>query len=418
MATGIGKSLLFMLPASLSPGGVTVVIAPLNALRDNLQDRCDLLSIPCAKWDGKRPPYWASIILVTPEGAVSAAFGRFIDEKRMLRQLDRIVIDECHVLMDSSESWRPDVLRLTEMTEKSTQVIYLTATLPPTLQPSFLQLAGLDERTLTVCRDKHTARTNIAYSVLDYERGTLDSSLVQLVAKKREQYGANAQIIVYCPSVPATKHLAQCLGSMAFYADMGSEEDKTRHVRAFASGAVTLCTATTMLGLGLDAAGVRVVIHVAMPACMRHFVQESGRAGRTGLLSESVVLREFWSTKSGSTKSHLPLKLDPPARDFLTGPGCRRVAIDAHMDGRLDRKHCGEGESACDRCAQRAHGAKQTVAIAAENADIANLVREEAHNVAFVKSVAKESRHLDILRRRREEQMPYELERLKYHLQH
>lgn len=57
MATSTGKSMLFMLPASVSPDGVTVVVAPLNALRDDLQDRCDQLSIPCAKWDGRRPPY-------------------------------------------------------------------------------------------------------------------------------------------------------------------------------------------------------------------------------------------------------------------------------------------------------------------------------------------------------------------------
>ena len=62
----------------------------------------------------------------------------------MLEQLDRIVIDECHVLLESSATWRPDVLKLTEMTEKGTQVIYLTATLPPTLQPAFLHAAALD----------------------------------------------------------------------------------------------------------------------------------------------------------------------------------------------------------------------------------------------------------------------------------
>ncbi|EFQ92823.1 hypothetical protein PTT_10012, partial [Pyrenophora teres f. teres 0-1] len=166
MATGAGKSMLFMLPASVSPDGVTVVVAPLNALRDDLQDRCDQLGIPCAKWDGRRPPYWARIVLVTPESAVTKAFGRFIDEKRMLHQLDRIVIDECHVLLESTQDWRPDLLKMAEMTEKGTQVVYLTATLPPTLQPAFLQTAGLDAQTVTICRDESTTRTNIAYQVL------------------------------------------------------------------------------------------------------------------------------------------------------------------------------------------------------------------------------------------------------------
>jgi superfamily II DNA helicase RecQ len=49
MGTGIGKSMLFMLPASVSSGGVTIVIAPLSLLQDDMLDRCDRLSIPSAK---------------------------------------------------------------------------------------------------------------------------------------------------------------------------------------------------------------------------------------------------------------------------------------------------------------------------------------------------------------------------------
>ncbi|KAI2474957.1 RecQ Superfamily II DNA helicase [Pyrenophora tritici-repentis] len=154
MATGAGKSLLFQLPAAVARAGLTVVIAPLNALRDDMLARCQRMAIPCAKWEGTgRPPYWARVVLVTPESAVTASFGRFLDEKRMMRELDRIVIDECHVLLESSASWRPDILKLTQMTEKGTQVVYLTATLPPAIEPVFLQVAGLDQRSLFVCRD-------------------------------------------------------------------------------------------------------------------------------------------------------------------------------------------------------------------------------------------------------------------------
>jgi hypothetical protein len=40
-------------------------------------------------------------VLVIPESVVIKAFGRFIDEKMIIRQLDRIVVDECHVILDS-----------------------------------------------------------------------------------------------------------------------------------------------------------------------------------------------------------------------------------------------------------------------------------------------------------------------------
>jgi superfamily II DNA helicase RecQ len=57
IGTGIGKSILFMLPASVSSSGVTIVIAPLSLLQDDMLDRCDRLGIPSAKWEGRRPLY-------------------------------------------------------------------------------------------------------------------------------------------------------------------------------------------------------------------------------------------------------------------------------------------------------------------------------------------------------------------------
>jgi superfamily II DNA helicase RecQ len=121
MRTGGGKSLFFMLPAASTRTGVTIVIIPLNSLREDLKDRCDKVGISCAEWDGQRPPHWASIVLATPEAAVSTTFGRFIGEKRAIKQLDRIVLDECHVVLDLDNKWRPGILKLVEMTEKQTQ---------------------------------------------------------------------------------------------------------------------------------------------------------------------------------------------------------------------------------------------------------------------------------------------------------
>jgi superfamily II DNA helicase RecQ len=49
IATGIGKSILFILLASVSSGSVTIVIAPLSLLQDDMLNRYDQLSIPSAK---------------------------------------------------------------------------------------------------------------------------------------------------------------------------------------------------------------------------------------------------------------------------------------------------------------------------------------------------------------------------------
>jgi superfamily II DNA helicase RecQ len=100
MPTGGGKSLLFMLPAWAEQGGTTVVVIPLIALRGEMMRRCKLLGISCAAWEGGRPPDAAAVVLVTPELAVGEEFATFLNRLRETRQSDRIVIDECHVVLN------------------------------------------------------------------------------------------------------------------------------------------------------------------------------------------------------------------------------------------------------------------------------------------------------------------------------
>jgi len=413
MATGMGKSMLFMLPASVSPGGVTVVIAPLTLLLDDLLDRCQRLAIPSARWDGRRPPYWARIVFTTPEGAATKSFTRFLDEKRMLRQLDRIVIDECHTLLASTATWRPDVLRLAEMPGKGVQLVYLTATLPPVLQPAFLRLAGLDAKELDILRDKSTTRPNLSYQVLEYTRGELDTTLSALVAAKQAQYGPEAQILVYCPTVAETKRLGTLLQCTAYSRDMASDTEKARLVRAFTAGVEKLCTATTILGLGIDAPGVRVVLHVAMCRQLLDLVQESGRAGRTGLPSESIVLRACWGERGQQGKA-LGHKTEQWAKNYLNETTCRRRVIDYYLDGREDRQRCEVGEAWCDLCAQQPRGTKRLPATEPQSAPVP-AVDKRRRELESTRRCQEQA--LELLQRTKTAQVAYELERLEQHLQ-
>lgn len=88
MATGSGKSLLFMLPAWAQPGGTSVVVVPLIALRSDMLNRCRRLGIHTMEWNARQPPDGATVVLVTPESALSPDFMTFINRLRLLHQLD------------------------------------------------------------------------------------------------------------------------------------------------------------------------------------------------------------------------------------------------------------------------------------------------------------------------------------------
>ena len=63
--------------------------------------QCEGAGIKCAAWkEGGAVRYNSQIMLVVAESAVTKAFARFIDIKRVSHQLERIVIDECHTILE------------------------------------------------------------------------------------------------------------------------------------------------------------------------------------------------------------------------------------------------------------------------------------------------------------------------------
>ncbi|RKK72604.1 hypothetical protein BFJ71_g17488, partial [Fusarium oxysporum] len=164
MGTGTGKSLCFMLPAASCPGGLTVVIVPLVSLQGDLMDRCQKLKISCAEWRSDRVPGDVSIVFVTPESAMTKRFLDFLESRRVMAKVDRVVIDECHTIMEGSLSFRPKLRELGTLALVGVQMIYLTATLPPADEPAFFSLINARHEDVVMIRAR-TTRRNVAYSV-------------------------------------------------------------------------------------------------------------------------------------------------------------------------------------------------------------------------------------------------------------
>ncbi|KFZ23511.1 hypothetical protein V502_02012 [Pseudogymnoascus sp. VKM F-4520 (FW-2644)] len=151
MGTGCGKSVLFMLPAIVAPSGVTIVVTLLVLLQGNMQERCEKAQISSVMWKSQNLHETASIVFVTPELAMTKGFADFITWKQEMHQLDRIVFDECHTILDGMPQFWPKLRQLGELTLQGTQVVYLTATLPLWDKDEFYQLMHILQEHKLIC---------------------------------------------------------------------------------------------------------------------------------------------------------------------------------------------------------------------------------------------------------------------------
>jgi len=351
MATSEGKSMLFMLPAYCMGGGTTVVIVPLCSLQDDLERRCREACIECVQWDSRRPHETASIVLVTPESAMTKTFSTYINRLRSTYQLDRVFMDESHVILDSGPNFRPKLRALgAEMVQMGTPIIFLTATLPPQDEEEFFHAIQIPQECVHMFRGC-TSRRNIQYQVHEVEEETIVEAISQLVAEKLEQYAAPSKIVVYGGSVDQTIEVGEALGCPIYHCNVDSRAGKAQRMKDLMEGKSRVISATNALGLGVDLADIRVVIHARAPPKLRDYAQESGRVGRDRQASEAIIVqRRLEHVQSGHTTQSWTRSEGEGMEDFVAGYNCRRIIMDRVMDGRMDQVECEEGEEACDVC--------------------------------------------------------------------
>ena len=96
--------------------------------------------------------------------SLSNDFQTFLNRLQQFKRLDRIVINECHVILNRSQTFRKNLRRLGDLIGKKTQIVLLTATLPPRYESKLFDI-------LYLLLDKafkyrlSSNRSNIRYSV-------------------------------------------------------------------------------------------------------------------------------------------------------------------------------------------------------------------------------------------------------------
>jgi superfamily II DNA helicase RecQ len=339
------------LPAFAEQGGTTIVVVPLIALRGDMKQRCKKLRISCVEWESCRPPDAAAVVLVTPESAVGQAFATFMNRLKATRQLDRIVIDECHIVLNRQYTFRKQMQQLGWLVAAETQIVMLTATLPPSEEGELFRRMHFDSEQVKMFRAA-TARTNVAYRVVkvgkEAKKQEVEVTVLAMVRRKLRKYKAG-KIVIYGNSVSKVKALAEKLGCQAYYHDAVG---KASMLEAFMAGRQRIIVATSALGMGVDVPDIRCIIHINWPFSVLDYAQESGRAGQDGCPSEAIMIVQDGDQRAAKDKQN---KLEQAlVQSYVRERGaarCRRVVLDGYLDRReVERAGCKEGEERCDVC--------------------------------------------------------------------
>ncbi len=324
--TGYGKSLIYQL-SSLLVDGITLVISPLLALmRDQIEQLNNRFQIPAASINSDQSDAENGaairaaisselrILFIAPEKLDNIEIFTFLSELN----ISLVVVDEAHCISTWGHDFRPayrqiiQAIRKFERSKADLRVLGLTATANDRVEQDIAgQLRGPAGPPLTVQR-MSMDRPNISLST--YQVNGMAGKLA-LLAEMMPQLAGNG--ILYCATREHTEIVAEYLsqqGSDVVAYHAGFDADHKRALQAaFMDGRHKAIAATNALGMGIDKADIRFIIHVDVPGSITAYYQEVGRAGRDGQPAQGILL---FDVQDRRIQEHFIRSAQPTSADF------------------------------------------------------------------------------------------------------
>ena len=352
MPTGGGKSLCYQLPA-LIMDGTAIVISPLIALMKNQVDLLRASSTDHSVAHVLNSTLTKQQVLNVKEDVINnktkllyiapetLSKNETIDFLKLIK-ISFLAIDEAHCISEWGHDFRPEYRKIREIIElidTELKIVALTATATPKVQDDIVK--NLKIHNSKVFKSSFN-RPNLFYEVRGKNEATyLD--LIKFIKSKSNQSG-----IIYCLSRKKVEDLSELLNinginSLPYHAGLEKkirEENQDR----FLNDDCSIIVATIAFGMGIDKPDVRFVVHYDVPKSIEGYYQETGRAGRDGVLShcimyysdEDVEKLEKLLSKKKSSEREVGIMLLKEVKSFAKSSISRRKYLLSYFGEKYD----------------------------------------------------------------------------------
>ena len=352
MPTGGGKSLCYQLPA-LIMDGTAIVISPLIALMKNQVDLIRASSTDYSTAHVLNSTLTSQQVLNVKEDVVNNKTKLLYIAPETLSKTETIdflksikisflAIDEAHCISEWGHDFRPEYRKIREIIElidTKLKIVALTATATPKVQDDIVK--NLKIHNSKVFKSSFN-RPNLFYEVRGKNEST-DLDLIKFIKSKPNQSG-----IIYCLSRKKVEGLSELLNinginSLPYHAGLEKkirEENQDKFLRDDCS----IIVATIAFGMGIDKPDVRFVVHYDVPKSIEGYYQETGRAGRDGVVSHCLMfysdedadkLEKLLSQKKSSEKE-VGIMLLKEVKNFAKSSISRRKYLLSYFGEKYD----------------------------------------------------------------------------------